>query len=96
MKILYIPHNYYRHETNPELFTDLVNALGGEIYKSSLQAREYKPDVILFHGSLGPDDSPFTEDTPISPMNPYAVTKASSDMLVQAFVNTYKINACIT
>ena len=29
-------------------------------------------------------------------MNPYAATKASSDMLVQAFVNTHEVSAVIT
>ena len=60
-------------------------------------------DLFLLHvstdevyGSLSKDDLPFTEDTPIQPMNPYAVTKAASDMLVQAFVNTHKIKACIS
>ena len=48
------------------------------------------------YGTLGPQDPPFTEESPISPMNPYASTKASSDLLVQAFVNTYGISAIIT
>ncbi len=48
------------------------------------------------YGSLGLNDLPFTEDTPLDPRNPYAATKASSDMMVQAFVNTYKISAVTT
>ena len=48
------------------------------------------------YGSLGPDDEPFTEDTPLSPQNPYAASKAGSDMLVQSFVNTHKVSAVIT
>ena len=48
------------------------------------------------YGSLGPSEEPFTENSPISPRNPYAATKASSDMLVEAFVNTHGINALIT
>ena len=48
------------------------------------------------YGSLGPSDSPFTEQTPISPRNPYAATKAASDLLVQSFTNTFGINAAIT
>lgn len=56
MKILYIPLDFHRHAESPELFTDLVNALGGEIYQSKEQAIAYKPDVILFHGGLSPDD----------------------------------------
>ena len=48
------------------------------------------------YGSLKPDDPSFTEDTPLNPQNPYAATKAASDMLVQAFVNTHGISAAIT
>lgn len=48
------------------------------------------------YGSLKPNDPPFTEETPLNPQNPYAATKAASDMLVQAFVNTHDISAVIT
>jgi len=48
------------------------------------------------YGSLGPDDPPFTEETPLSPRNPYAATKAASDMLVQSFSNTFGVNAATT
>jgi dTDP-glucose 4,6-dehydratase len=48
------------------------------------------------YGSLGPDEAPFTEETPLDPRNPYAVTKASSDMMVLAFANTYGIEVSIT
>ena len=48
------------------------------------------------YGSLGANDPAFTEDTPLDPRNPYAVTKASSDMMVQAFVNTHGISAATT
>lgn len=48
------------------------------------------------YGSLSAGDPPFVEDTPLDPKNPYAATKAASDMMVSAFVNTYGINAAIT
>jgi len=48
------------------------------------------------YGSLSPNDPPFTENNPLDPQNPYAATKAASDMLVSAFVNTYGVRACIT
>ena len=48
------------------------------------------------YGSLGPSDDPFTENTPLNPQNPYAASKAGSDMLVQSFVNTHKVSAVIT
>ena len=48
------------------------------------------------YGSLGPNDPPFTELTPVNPLNPYAATKAASDFLVKSFVNTFNISAVIT
>ena len=48
------------------------------------------------YGSLGPQDDPFTEKTPLDPKNPYAASKASSDLLVLSYVNTHSISACIT
>ncbi len=48
------------------------------------------------YGSLKPEEAPFVEETPLRPMNPYAATKASADMLVQSFVNTHGICAAIT
>jgi dTDP-glucose 4,6-dehydratase len=48
------------------------------------------------YGSLGPQDPPFSEDSHLDPRNPYAATKAASDMLVRAFVNTHQISAVIT
>lgn len=38
---------------------------------------------------------PFTEEAPLSPMNPYSVSKAFGDMLVQAYHNTYDIRYMI-
>lgn len=48
------------------------------------------------YGSLELDDPAFTEQTPISPNNPYSATKAGSDMLVQAFHHTYQLPLIIT
>ncbi len=48
------------------------------------------------YGSLTPSDPPFVEDTPLDPRNPYAVSKAASDMLVRSFVNTHGVSSVIT
>lgn len=42
-------------------------------------------------GSLGADDPAFTELTPYAPNSPYAASKAASDHLVRAYVQTYGI-----
>lgn len=47
------------------------------------------------YGSLGKDGL-FTEKTPISPNSPYSASKASADLLVNAFVHTYGFPALIT
>lgn len=51
-------------------------------------------DEVYGHLEIG--DSPFTEATPLNPRSPYSATKASADFLVLSYVNTHKLNACIT
>ena len=48
------------------------------------------------YGSLNPEDLSFNETTPYDPRNPYSATKAASDHLVRAYVNTHKIDAVVT
>lgn len=48
------------------------------------------------YGTLGPEDPPFTEDSPIKPNSPYSASKAASDLLVRAYVKTYYFPAVIT
>jgi len=48
------------------------------------------------YGSLGPNDPPFTEETPYSPNSPYAASKAASDHLVRAYHHTYGLPATIS
>ncbi|MFA4945026.1 MAG: dTDP-glucose 4,6-dehydratase [Lentisphaeria bacterium] len=47
------------------------------------------------YGSLGPTGA-FREDTPLSPNSPYSASKASADLLVQAFHHTYALDTVIT
>lgn len=47
------------------------------------------------YGSLGAKGF-FTETTPYAPSSPYSSSKASSDMLVRAYVHTYGLNATIS
>lgn len=41
------------------------------------------------YGTLGKNDKPFTEQTPISPNNPYSASKASSDLIVRSYYQTF-------
>ena len=48
------------------------------------------------YGSLGPDDPPFTERSPLEPNSPYSASKASADLLCRAYYETYGMNVMIT
>ncbi|WCL57860.1 dTDP-glucose 4,6-dehydratase [Bacillus safensis] len=48
------------------------------------------------YGDLEPDDPAFTEQTPLSPNNPYSASKASSDLLVKSYIHTHQLPAMIT
>ncbi len=47
------------------------------------------------YGSLG-DSGAFTETTPLNPNSPYSSSKASADLIVQAYHRTYGVDAVIT
>ena len=47
------------------------------------------------YGSLGSDGF-FTENTPLNPHSPYSASKASADLLVKAYYDTYKMPINIT
>lgn len=48
------------------------------------------------YGELGPNDVPFTEETPYKPSSPYSASKASSDHLVRAYFRTFGLPATIS
>jgi dTDP-glucose 4,6-dehydratase len=83
----------------PALFLE-TNVLG--THNLLLCAREYS--IERFHqistdevyGSLKLQGEPFTEESPLHPNNPYSASKASADMLVQAYGHTYALPIVIT
>ena len=94
---------------NPEVFVQ-TNVLGTAVMLNSAKAAwenedgTFKEDKRFLHvstdevyGSL-PDDpnAYFYETTPIDPHSPYSSSKASSDLLVKAYVDTYHFPAIIT
>lgn len=65
--------------------------------------RQHHPRARFHHistdevfGELGQQDPAFSEQTPMAPRSPYAATKASSDMLVQCFRETYGLDTTIS
>jgi len=93
---------------NPEVFVQ-TNVLGTAVMLNSAKAAwelpdgGYKPDKRFLHvstdevyGSLTNDGEYFYETTPYAPHSPYSASKAGSDMLVKAYMDTYKFPANIT
>ena len=93
----------------PEVFVQ-TNVLGTAVMLNSAKAAwenedgSFKEDKRFLHvstdevyGSLPDDpDAYFYETTPIDPHSPYSSSKASSDLLVKAYVDTYHFPAIIT
>ena len=94
---------------NPEVFVQ-TNVLGTAVMLNCAKAAwenedgSFKEDKRFLHvspdevyGSLPDDpDAYFYETTPIDPHSPYSSSKASSDLLVKAYVDTYHFPAIIT
>ena len=94
---------------NPEVFVQ-TNVLGTAVMLNCAKAAwenedgSFKEDKRFLHvstdevyGSLPDDpDAYFYETTPIDPHSPYSASKASSDLLVKAYVDTYHFPAVIT
>jgi len=94
---------------NPEVFVQ-TNVVGTAVMLNSAKAAwenedgSFKEDKRFLHVSTDevygtlPDDpnAYFYETTPIDPHSPYSSSKASSDLIVKAYVDTYKFPAVIT
>jgi dTDP-glucose 4,6-dehydratase len=95
-----------RSITTPEIFAE-TNVLGTvnllNCAKDSwLEEEGWKDGVKFLHvstdevyGSLG-DSGYFLETTPLDPRSPYSASKASSDLMVKAFKDTYNMPMNIT
>lgn len=68
--------------------------VGEDTYKEGVRYLQVSTDEV--YGSLNLDDPCFEETTPLSPHSPYSASKASADMLVKAYFDTYKFPALIT
>ncbi len=97
-----------RSIVNPEIFVE-TNVLGTLIMLNCAKDAWEKEDGSFkegkkflhvstdeVYGSLDNLTDFFYETTPYSPHSPYSASKASSDFLVKAYVDTYKFPAVIT
>ncbi len=70
-------------------------------YRSKLKTQNSKPprfhhiSTDEVYGTLNETDL-FTEETPYAPNSPYSASKASSDMIVRSYQETYGLNTVIT
>ncbi len=66
-------------------------------YKDKYQnARFHHISTDEVYGSLSNDTDLFKESTPYAPNSPYSASKASSDMIIRSYYETYGLNAIIT
>ena len=93
---------------HPEVFVQ-TNVLGTAVMLNCAKAAwelpdgSFKADKKFLHvstdevyGSLSEDGGYFYETTPYAPHSPYSASKAGSDMLVKAYMDTYHFPANIT
>lgn len=86
---------------NPEIFLK-TNILGTQVLMdASLKynvGRYHQVSTDEVYGDLPLDrpDLMFTEDTPIHTSSPYSASKASADLLVQAYIRTFGLPATIS
>ncbi len=87
-----------RSITNPTefIFTNIVGTVNllnaaRNIWKDNYEGKRfYHVSTDEVYGSLGKEGF-FTEETAYDPKSPYSASKASSDHLVRAYYNTYKL-----
>ena len=90
-----------RSITGPAVFIQ-TNVVGTEILLETAKdlhiKRFHHVSTDEVFGTLSPDnlEEKFTETTPYSPRSPYSASKAGSDHLVRAFVETYNFPATIS
>ena len=66
---------------------------GYPTWRKGVRFHQVSTDEV--YGSLGPEGF-FTETTSLSPHSPYSASKASADMVVMAYHDTYKMPVSIT
>lgn len=96
-----------RSISNPEIFVEtnvmgtvnLLNCaktawqIGDDLYKDGVKYLQVSTDEV--YGTLG-ETGYFMESTPLDPHSPYSSSKASADLFVKAYADTYQFPINIT
>jgi len=80
-----IENNFQFVRTNIEGVYRLLSV----VKEFNIKFIQVSTDEIMGH--LGKDDPPFTEESPLSPRNPYSATKAAAEHLCMAYFHTHKV-----
>jgi len=83
-------------ETNVMGTLTLLEACRAELAERARPFRFIQVSTDEVYGTLGPNDLPFNEETPLAPNSPYAASKAAADLLVRAYVETFALPAIVT
>lgn len=89
----------YKHWMNkPFIYKEKYvtpTSVGKENSKKPILPRFHHISTDEVYGTLNETDL-FTEETPYAPNSPYSASKASSDMIVRSYQETYGLNTVIT
>ena len=83
-------------DTNVKGTLTLLEACRFELERSQRPLLFLHVSTDEVYGSLTAGDPPFSESTPLAPNSPYSASKAGSDVLVRAYVETFDVPAIIT
>lgn len=81
-------------ETNVIGTLNLLNAAKNLMSEKKVRFLHVSTDEV--YGTLSEDEPAFTEDTNIKPNSPYSASKASSDLLVHSYHETFGLDTVIT
>lgn len=83
---------------DPNIFIK-TNVLGTQVLLDIARENDIQKYIQIstdeVYGSLG-EEGLFSEDSPISPNSPYSASKASADLLVRSYYETFGLNINIT
>lgn len=81
--------------TNVQGTQTLLEATRVELEERPREFRFINVSTDEVYGSLGANDPPFTEASPLSPNSPYSAAKAGADCLVRAYRESFNL-PCLT